>query len=233
MAVSLGKSLAYPTSDPEFAKKFAIGALMLGPGACLVIPPLFTWGQIVQVMKQSLDGKEEWPLPAWKDWGGLIVKGLVAVVIFVACFLPFSIVAAVSYIPADRGGVGALVGMPLKAGALVLLLAALTLAPMMLARYVRKNSLLAAFNPRGLITDLKRCSNDYSVLVIMEVIALAVIGAVSWVIPFIGGLVGLVMGYYWNLVVAHWMGRIYRAYEHGEIIDHEAQLLPPSEDEHH
>lgn len=88
--MEFGKALTYPFEDEEWVQKLLIGAVVgLVP---IVNFALYGWG--ITIIKNVKDGKEQ-PLPAWDDFGGFFMKGLLAVVAGIIYQLPYLIAVGV------------------------------------------------------------------------------------------------------------------------------------------
>lgn len=71
--------------DANWLVKILIGGLMILLGF-LIIPILFVSGYLIDVIARAARGENG--LPEWADWGGLLVRGLLAFVIQVVYALP-------------------------------------------------------------------------------------------------------------------------------------------------
>lgn len=66
----------FPFKGTEWQKRFIIGAALMLAGFFIpVIPVIFVFGYLVQVLRQAIEG-EALTLPEWADWGKLGVDGL-------------------------------------------------------------------------------------------------------------------------------------------------------------
>ncbi|MGC9395018.1 MAG: DUF4013 domain-containing protein [Anaerolineae bacterium] len=84
----LKRFFTFPFEGTDWQKRFIIGAvLMLLSFFIPVIPVIFVFGYIVQVMRQAIEGKPL-TLPEWEDWGKLGMDGLRYGVVSLAFTLP-------------------------------------------------------------------------------------------------------------------------------------------------
>jgi len=78
----------FPLRGPNWLSRFAIGcALILASSFIPIIPMLFVYGYLLQVMRQAIDG-QDLVLPAWEDWGKLGIDGLRATLVGLVYMLP-------------------------------------------------------------------------------------------------------------------------------------------------
>ena len=84
----LKRFFKFPFEGQDWQKRFVIGvALILVSFFIPVIPQIFVFGYIVQVMRLAIEGKPLM-LPEWDDWGKLGVDGLRYGVVSLAFMLP-------------------------------------------------------------------------------------------------------------------------------------------------
>lgn len=83
---------AFPFQDSGWKKRFLVGSLLVFASTFIpIIPLVFVFGYIVQVMRQAIEG-ENLALPGWDDLGKLGADGLKCSVVSLAFLLPGSIV---------------------------------------------------------------------------------------------------------------------------------------------
>lgn len=206
---SLGDALEYPTENDNWVKTILIGGA-LSIFAFLLIPIIFVYGYIVEVIRHSLDG-DPTP-PEFEDWGDLLVDGLQALVIVIVYLLIPAIVAAVTVggsvmamATGTRGGAAAGVA-GLLFGFLISLVLALVFGYVAVAavvNFAREGSLGAAFDfgtLRPILFD-----SDYAVAWALSVAVFFAVGIVTGVlnlIPVIGAIIGAFLGFYAQIVAA-------------------------------
>jgi hypothetical protein len=84
----LKRFFTFPFEGAEWQKRFVIGvALILVSFFIPLIPLIFVFGYIVQVMRRAIEG-QDLALPEWDDWGKLGIDGLRYGVVSLAFMLP-------------------------------------------------------------------------------------------------------------------------------------------------
>jgi len=85
---SLKNLLRFPFRDPDWQSRFVIGIGLSLAGAFIpILPTLFVYGYVLQVMRQAIEG-ERVHLPEWDNWGDLGLDGLRATVVSLVYYLP-------------------------------------------------------------------------------------------------------------------------------------------------
>lgn len=68
---------AFPFKDADWKNKFLIGSLIVLAGYIIpIVPFFFIYGYMVHVMRRIIVEQAEPWLPAWDDWGKLLIDGL-------------------------------------------------------------------------------------------------------------------------------------------------------------
>ena len=170
---SLRRLFRFPFEGPGWQTKILVGsAFVLANSILPLIPGILVGGYVLRVMRQTIDGKEP-ALPAWDDWGKMLVDGLRMMVINLVYFLPALLVftigmglyfAGTLYLPmaaamgeapgegmASYGMVltGSMVALflSMSVGTLLALLAVIAL-PAATAHFAAEDRLAAAFHLR-------------------------------------------------------------------------------------
>lgn len=168
-SASLRAVFKFPFQGPGWQGRFAVGsALVLAGWIVPIVPLVFVYGYVVQVMRRAIAG-EALDLPVWDDWGRLGADGLRATVVGLVYILPGLIVylggiavylaatlalplaesaggdASVLFAFVFLGAMGILF-VSLAAGCLLLVLGAIP-APVAVAHMVAKDRLAAGFRP--------------------------------------------------------------------------------------
>jgi len=87
--------MSYPVRGEWFGRTVIGGLLFLF--SFLLIPAFFAMGYLINVLKTTVGGAEE--PPAFDDWGGLFMKGLVGTVIsFVYSVVPFVVFGIIGFV---------------------------------------------------------------------------------------------------------------------------------------
>jgi hypothetical protein len=104
--MDFGKAFVFMFEDPDWVRKFGIGALVALAG--LLLSPLFVGVfAFVFLMGYSLDltrnviHREKFLMPEWDDWGGFFVKGLK----IAAAILIWSLPMLLTVVPITFGGI--------------------------------------------------------------------------------------------------------------------------------
>jgi hypothetical protein len=72
----LKRFFTFPFEGTDWQKRFVIGAALMLVGFFIpLIPVVFVFGYVMQVMRQAIEGRDL-VLPDWDDWGKLGVDGL-------------------------------------------------------------------------------------------------------------------------------------------------------------
>lgn len=67
----------FPFKDTQWQGKFLIGTLLIFAGYAIpIIPLIFVYGYVAQIMQRIIVEKGEPVLPEWDDWGRLFTDGL-------------------------------------------------------------------------------------------------------------------------------------------------------------
>jgi len=80
--------------------------------------------------------------------------------------------------------------------------------PMALANYVAKDSFGAAFEFGEIINRIKSIIGEYIICYIVVIVLSLIVGVIS-MIPIIGWIIGAILGFYVQLVYAHYFGNLY------------------------
>lgn len=167
------EGIKFPLESDDAVKRIVIGGL-LGIFSFLIVPGLALVGYYIEVARAGVERAPE--PPAFTDWGDLIVKGIVGIVISIAyAIVPLILVfltTGVGFAGAARGGTaGGIVGGLGAIGMLVTLLALLVVyyaIPAALVNYAIEDSIGAAFDWGAIKPVL--LSGDY---------------LIAWLVPFV------------------------------------------------
>lgn len=172
--IMLEDGLSYPIRG-DWIGRTIIGALLIF-FSWLLIPIIAFSGYLIRVLETTIAGEEE--PPAFEDWGDLLEKGIVAIVISIAySIIPVALYAAI--VVGLIGG-GEQIGGGAGAGAILLgfLLTLLLFIPLVVFLYVIIPAPLAIYAQEGEIGaafDFSRLfdiwlSADYLVALIMPIV---------------------------------------------------------------
>lgn len=215
--MDINEALVFATKDPDWIKKFVIGALM-AILSFLIIPLFFLIGYMVRITRNVMDGVE-YSLPEWDDWGGLLKDGLYLTVAMFVYSLPFLLLMCCAFLftalgssaGGDTGdflaGVGALTIFAVACLGLIWMLLLLVIGPVIVIQYARLDDLSACFQFREIMDLTQENLSDVliSVLVIFGInIAISFLA----IIPIIGWIIALAGRIYVIAVTGHLYGQI-------------------------
>ncbi len=171
----------FPFQGPDWASRFIIGcALFIASYIIPIVPMLFAYGYVVEVMRRVIRGEEP-GLPPWEDWGRLLMDGLRAFAVGLAYLLPGTLVYFGSvglyfagfFVPLSLGmedqevfwfvmGAMVLLFLGIFLSFLLYFLGAIPL-PAALAHFVAEDRLGAAFQVRRWWAVLKERRWEYAI----------------------------------------------------------------------
>ena len=215
--MDIGKAFTFVFEDKDWATKVLIGIGILVAGVVLfwlVIPAilaaLLLSGYSLEITRRVIRGDAE-VLPAWDDWGQLLVDGLQVVIIGIVYALPMIIVGLCVGVPLgwmseNSDGAAAFLSLALSCFNFLWGIALSLTLPAAIAKFAAEGELASAFH-FGEVIDLIR--NNLTIYVITAVMV--------WVTSIISGL-GLLFcfigvfftGVYTELVNGHLFGQAYR-----------------------
>lgn len=208
--MNFGLSFSFVFKDKEWFKKLAIPAL------CSLIPVVgqfivLGWG--LQVTKNVIDGKVEDALPNL-DFGGDLVRGLLATVITFIYSLPIAIVSGLAgFLFSFGGDTGDFLGTVLMiAGGcfgLFALLFGILIAFMSaagVANYIAKGKFGAAFQIKEVFGLVKKSFVSWLLVLVGQVLALGIIAPLGLIVCGIGVLLTMTFG---TAVYSHLLGQAY------------------------
>jgi hypothetical protein len=90
--------LGFPFRDKDWKNKFLIGSLIVLAGFVIpLVPFVFVYGYMVQIMRRIIVDKAEAYLPEWDDWGKLFIDGLKLLGIVLIYMLPVIILMMIGF----------------------------------------------------------------------------------------------------------------------------------------
>ncbi|BAP62141.1 DUF4013 domain-containing protein [Methanococcus maripaludis] len=206
------RAFKFPTDDPDWIKKVVIGAIL----SIIPIVNFISFGYALELLKNIIDSKEE--LPEWSEFGGKFVKGLVAFIIMFIYMLIPSIIWAVfgglsiltMFTGSDEAIVGGIVGLGIVG--LITFLVTLIIGfiiPMAYANYIAYDDFGAAFRFSEIFEKIKDNFSDYCILYLIVIVTSAIVIFIASVIPILGLIIAIFVDFYFYLVYAYIMGKIY------------------------
>ncbi len=237
---SLRAIFKFPFQSPDWSSRFIIGAALLFAGMVIpIVPVIFVYGYIVQVMRQAIKGEPP-VLPEWKDWGQLGRDGLRSMAVGLAYLLPGAAILIggwVLYMVTWIGGMTMISAAPREApppiffvllfgsiailfismfvGSLAYLLGILPL-PAALAHFVAQDKLGAAFRVKEWWAILRADKWGYFISWVVTMGLVSVMYFAIMLVYFTGILcfliyfIGMPLGFYLLLVAAVLFGQFYR-----------------------
>ncbi|HRE28487.1 MAG TPA: DUF4013 domain-containing protein [Anaerolineales bacterium] len=236
---SVRRLLRFPFAGSGATNQFVLGAAILVVGAFVpILPGLFVAGYLLRVMRDAIED-EPLGMPAWTDWGELLVDGLKAtlaawiyllpgLVAFMAGMIAYFVAVPLSIGFGSRpgsGGDGAFVlllfaGMGLmflgmSIGSFLSLVASVPL-PVALARLAAERRFGAAFQFGAIHRTIRADAWGYLAawVLLFGVGGLAYVAYVAiyftWILCFIAPFLLLPMYFYALLVAAAAFGCFYR-----------------------
>jgi hypothetical protein len=213
--MDIGRSFTFVTEDKDWLPKVLIGGLI---SLIPVVGQLYLVGYALQVLKNTIEGREI-PLPeVTEEFGGKLLKGLLVLIILFIYFLPVTIVGSISGGGAaflsnalddpDAGGVIAAIWSSCF-GCVSLVLAILIglLVPFGLSKYAESEQFGDAFKfgeAFGLLKD------NLGPAIICLLVTLAAGIAASIIGSILCGIGLFLTGFYAQLVTAFLYGSLYR-----------------------
>lgn len=211
MAVDIESLARYPMESDDWIITVLIGGVAM-LFSFLIVPAFLVSGYLVRAIRAGMDHAEE--PPVFDEWENLLKEGVVAGIIgFIYQLVPlivFVVFVGGSFLAfftgTDAGaGLGILgfIGGFFVSWILSLLFAYVGFAG--IANYAREGTFGAGFDS-DVITDVIT-SREYLIAwgyVILLNIAVGIIGGVLNIVPILGGIVALFIGFY-ALIIAGWL----------------------------
>lgn len=204
--MSIESAVSYPTQSDDWVKTILIGGILMFFGF-LLIPLFIVYGYIVHTIRGRFDHQEE--LPAFADWGTLLVDGVKAWLIgFIWLLIPLIIAGmliggaiASAIIGGDETIVAAMAGL-----AVGLMISSILLfvfgyfAAAAIVNFAREGEFSAGF---AFDTIKEVCfTSQFFIAWLLTVVAFIIAGAVGS-IPAIGWILAPFVGFYAALVAAN------------------------------
>lgn len=216
--MDFGKAMSFTFDDPEWITKVVIGGVV----TLVPILNLAAYGYSIEVTKRVIDGHPQ-PLPAWDDFGGKFIKGLIYMLIGLVYSLPIVLIAclAVGGMAATgsllssssrnageaMGGVFGLLMTCVSCLAILYGLAVAIVLPAAVGLYADKGEIGAAFRFADVLSLVQKNLGVYLMVLVIGIVA-------GLIASFVGSLacgIGLIFAGFWSLVViGHATGQAYR-----------------------
>ncbi|WP_231182662.1 DUF4013 domain-containing protein [Haladaptatus sp. DYF46] len=206
------ESIRYLKDSDDAATTILVGGLLVIFGF-LIIPAIVVEGYMIRVLRRVSEGDTE--APKFDEWTELFVDGLKALVIAFVYLLVPAIFAAV-FIgggAALSNNSGVLGGLIMALGALLTFVSGLAVwyaLPAALVRFAEKNTMGSAFEYESYLPILR--DREYAtgwLIALAVVVVTGIIVSAIAVIPLLGWLVGVFLGFYAHVTASYIYGRAY------------------------
>lgn len=208
----LGRAFTFPFEDPDWVKKFLLGALFML--LCLVVVGIFILvGYFVQVTQRVIR-RDEKPLPEWQDIGIMLVVGFKYSVVYLIYSLPLIVLMIPMFILSVVGAISGsgTISMFSSFYTIVMMLIIIPYAlvftllqPIIFARFAVNESISEALDISALIRTFKR---NWQHTLIVALIATGIQAfAGLGIILFVIGILATI--FYSHLVTAYLYGALY------------------------
>jgi hypothetical protein len=214
--MDIGKAFTFVFEDDEWVVKVLIAMGILLGGVLLfflIIPPILAGillnGYGLRIVRRVIRGESP-VLPAWDDWGGLFVDGLLVAIIELVYALPIIVAsvclgAPLGIMAENSEAASSIVGSLLGCINLLWAIVMGFLLPPAIAFFAKEGDLAAAFRFGEIVALVRDHFTTYLVTAVMV-----------WVASLIGGLGVLVCGIGWlftgpysTLVTSHLYGQAF------------------------
>jgi hypothetical protein len=236
---SLRSAFKFPFQSKDWISRFVIGVALLFASMIIpIIPALFVYGYLIEVMRQSILG-EDVVLPAWTNWGKLLKDGLSsfvvslvylgpAMVVFVFGLIAYMVMVfgSIAVAPDSSASSSGLFTLMLLGGMGIfffsiflgwfLLIAGAIPLPAAIAHFSAKGKLGAAFHLREWSAIIRADKWGYFIswVVVLGLGGLIYIGFMlvyfTFIFCFVGYLLAIPIGFYVMLVSTALFGQSYR-----------------------
>jgi hypothetical protein len=220
-----GKAFVFMFEDPNWVRKIVIGTLMALLGIILLpiligfIPLLILAGYILDLVRNVVN-RQQYPLPEWEDWGGMLVRGIKLAVALFIWSLPAIVVAIPLTIGGtmlgnDSSGAQAVGGLLLTCGLCLVILWAIFVALITPGIYVRlavRGRFSSAFEVGALWSFTRDHIGPVIVAILLTWVAgliASLLSMVGLVLCCVGVLITIPLAMLWQyLVMSHLYGQI-------------------------
>jgi hypothetical protein len=215
--MDIGKAFTFVFDDEDWIVKILIAAAILLVGSLfswVLLIPLFLafailGGYQIEIMRRVIQGDSN-PLPAWDNWGDLIVDGIKVIVIGIVYALPAIIISVCLGVPSgllgeDAPGLSSLFGILGSCLSFVWAIVMSIVLPAALAFFVADGEMSAAFRFGDVLAFTRDNLSTYLITFVMSWVAY-IIGSLGSIVCGVGALVTTPYAY---MVVGHLYGQAY------------------------
>lgn len=195
----LSEAINYPRESDHVLRTVLIGGI-LSLFSILIVPALILGGYGIKVLRRTTTGNDK--LPEFEDWGTLALDGLKGAGIAIGYLLAPMVLFAltVGVLSGTLQTLGILVSAVVYLGALYCLPAAVTV----FAREERPGAAFAVGDLRPVLTS-QRYLGGWARVIAISFVAGLVMGVIG-LVPILGAIAGVFVGFYVSLVTAYLFG---------------------------
>ncbi|HWQ15937.1 MAG TPA: DUF4013 domain-containing protein [Roseiflexaceae bacterium] len=209
--MDIGRAFSFVTKDESWVTKVLLGGLItLIP----ILGTLATYGYSYKLARNVARGQER-PLPDWNEFGDILTRGLMGIVIQIVYTLPVILLyfivifatagAAAATMDAEgEGGAGALIGLCLFPLLFLAAIACGLAALAAIARYLATDEFGEAFKFGEVFASLRNNIGPFVMLIVTAIAA----GIVASLGIFACGIGVLFTAFYAQLVIGHALGQL-------------------------
>jgi hypothetical protein len=211
--MDIGRSFTFMFDDDKWIEKIAIGGLLVLTAAIPLVnifTGLVILGYMLRLLRNVSEG-DPTPLPAWDDWGGDWMRGLMVVLALIVYAIPIILISFfVSLLGAIAGQTAALEGLAnLCAVSLSCLsglwsLAIIIVFPAAMIMYVDEGEFASFFNFRRIFRFIGDNLSNYIIALLLIIVA-NIIGGLGVILCVIGVFFTMFWAY---LVMGHLLGQV-------------------------
>lgn len=214
------RTLLACTDDNDFKKKFAI-ATACALGGVVVIPGVLLLGYLTQTMKRAAMGRKG--LPEWSNIAEMAPLGGVAL-LSLSYLLPAALLTALSMLPDARGffSFSALISRFILCGSLLAYGVGMAFSICAVHAYLKSGRISDIFQIGALQKTILSKKSELGTLVLLSTVAVVAVGALNWILGWLGYPLGVVFSTLVALVVY---------YNAGKALGPTEELPPTAEDE--
>ncbi len=221
--MDIGKAFSFVFEDKDWVVKILIGIAVTVAGfvlSFLVIPAILAGmilsGYALEITRRVIRGDAD-VLPAWDDWGQILVDGLMVTIITVVYALPIIIIGLCVGVPASLitessavslsagEALGVFASSSVGCFSLLWILVMSLLLPAAIGRFAAEGELASAFQ-LGEVFSLVRDNLSTYLLTAVMVLATGIMASLGLLLCFVGVLFTSV---YAELVSGHLYGQAY------------------------
>lgn len=193
------------TDDNDFRKKYAIAAAC-SLGSVFILPLVLLLGYLSETMKRAGLGRKG--LPEWGNWGETVQLGGIAL-LSLLYLLPSALLTALSMLPDARSffSFTALISRFILCGSLLAFMVGLTFSIVALHAYLKSGRIGDLFQVAALHRTIMSNKSELGGLAMLATAAVAGVGALNWLLGWLGYPLGVLCSTLVALIVYYNAGR--------------------------